>query len=406
LNEKLKRLLNRLSESIKPSIKGAVFPVNGRSVVERRRVSFAEINAAYEADPYLGSVVDSLAAQTVGMGFYTSMNEEYEETTRDGRTAKDVVDEACEMVNLDEKLQVCAREVIRCGNSFWLKIVPEKIEDLYIIPLTAVESIIREKIEPFGFEYKPVGYKLSRIRYGGKTIKADYVIHFRWNPVDNGAFGDGLIDRLLKTLRYNGETRPSFLEMKARIERVLPDIFEKFVGIDQLIIVPGAKPETISAWQNKIKSRPKEGMRLIWSEPGADIKTVAVDPRLRFQEILNYVMDQIVLAGQTPLAKLITTPGFTEASARAAMDMGELIVNAIQRFIKRKIEKEFFKPVIRQAGLDPVQAGVRLNFGTPVKPEIVMTDLLKAAEIGLIRKEEFRKNAVKFGWELWEKGDT
>jgi hypothetical protein len=31
-----------------------------------------------------------------------------------------------------------------------------------------------------------------------------------------------------------------------------------------------------------------------------------------------------------------------------------------------------------------------------------MSDILKAAEQGLIRQEEFRKNAVKFGWQLWE----
>jgi hypothetical protein len=32
-----------------------------------------------------------------------------------------------------------------------------------------------------------------------------------------------------------------------------------------------------------------------------------------------------------------------------------------------------------------------------------MADMLKAAELGLIRQEEFRKNAIKFGWQLWEK---
>jgi hypothetical protein len=31
-----------------------------------------------------------------------------------------------------------------------------------------------------------------------------------------------------------------------------------------------------------------------------------------------------------------------------------------------------------------------------------MVDLIKAAELGLIRSEEFRKNATKFGWELWQ----
>jgi len=45
---------------------------------------------------------------------------------------------------------------------------------------------------------------------------------------------------------------------------------------------------------------------------------------------------------------------------------------------------------------------VRLNWGSPEVPEIVLADIIKAAELGLIRPEEFRKNAVKFGWELWE----
>jgi hypothetical protein len=32
--------------------------------------------------------------------------------------------------------------------------------------------------------------------------------------------------------------------------------------------------------------------------------------------------------------------------------------------------------------------------------------MLKAAELGLIRPEEFRKNAAKFGWELWEQEEA
>lgn len=58
--------------------------------------------------------------------------------------------------------------------------------------------------------------------------------------------------------------------------------------------------------------------------------------------------------------------------------------------------------VLAQAGFDPVKAAVRLNWGSPEVPEVVVADILKAAELGLIRMEEFRKNAVKFGWELWE----
>jgi hypothetical protein len=70
------------------------------------------------------------------------------------------------------------------------------------------------------------------------------------------------------------------------------------------------------------------------------------------------------------------------------------------------VEHEIFNTVLAQAGFNPAEAQVRLNWGSEKIPEIVMADMLKAAELGLIRHEEFRKNAVKFGWQLWEKPET
>lgn len=56
-----------------------------------------------------------------------------------------------------------------------------------------------------------------------------------------------------------------------------------------------------------------------------------------------------------------------------------------------------------QAGFDPAKVKVRLNWGSLKVSEINFADMLKAAELGLIRAEEFRKNVIKFGWGLWEK---
>jgi hypothetical protein len=43
-----------------------------------------------------------------------------------------------------------------------------------------------------------------------------------------------------------------------------------------------------------------------------------------------------------------------------------------------------------------------VNWGSRETLELTPADLNHAAQLGLIRPEEFRKNAVKFGWELWE----
>ena len=105
---------------------------------------------------------------------------------------------------------------------------------------------------------------------------------------------------------------------------------------------------------------------------------------------------------QLRLPKLFTTPGFTESSAKAAIEIAERKILSLQRFIKRLVEREIFVPILDQAGLDPIEAGVRLNWGIPEKPDIEIEDLLGAAELGLIRTDEFRNIMKGIGWELRE----
>jgi len=41
----------------------------------------------------------------------------------------------------------------------------------------------------------------------------------------------------------------------------------------------------------------------------------------------------------------------------------------------------------------------------PEKPEVLVADLIRSAELGLIRVEEFRNIMKKMGWELTEPGE-
>ena len=76
---------------------------------------------------------------------------------------------------------------------------------------------------------------------------------------------------------------------------------------------------------------------------------------------------------------------------------------ALQRFVKRTVEREIFTPVIEQAGPDPAKADCRLNWGMAEKPQVAVADVLRAFELGAIRAEELRKMLGKAGWELWER---
>jgi hypothetical protein len=189
--------------------------------------------------------------------------------------------------------------------------------------------------------------------------------------------------------------------MKAKIERIMPKIFEKYAGPDVLALLEKADETTIQKFEKAIKSRSEEGAWLFYSGKG-DIKPVTLDPRARFEYYVEHLISQFYLGCETPSPRLFSTPGFTEASAKAALDLQTMLIKPIQRYIKRQVEREIFDVVLAEAGFESAKVQARLNWGSPKTPEISITDMLKAAELKLIRQEEFRKSAAKFGWELWE----
>jgi hypothetical protein len=353
----------------------------------------------YERDPTCKASVDLLAASTVGMGFYTTVSKDYAKAEE----AKAVVDRFNERANLDALLCDMARVLIACGNDFWLRITPESLEELRHLPVDAVERIEQSFIQDSGLKvpYKTEGYKL-RPSYGGEVLKPEAVLHWRINCLGASGFGTGILQVLLHSLTFQSDKRPAYAWMKAKIERAMPRIFEKYAGPDVLALLENADEETIQKFERAIKNRSEEGAWLFYSGKG-DIKPVLLDPRARFEYYVEHLINQFYLGCETPLPRLFSTPGFTEASAKAALDLQAMLIKPVQRYIKRQVEREVFSVVVAQAGLDAVRAQVRLNWGVEETPVIAVTDMLRAAELGLVRMEEFRKNAAKFGWELWEK---
>jgi len=389
--------LRKIHEAIiKRTVSGVASPKDLTVFETKPDIPLADVMTLYERDPTCKASVDLLASATVGMGFYTTVNEEYERA----KEAKNIVDKFNEDVNLDALLNDMAKVLIACGNDFWLKITPESLQDLHRLPIDAVEKVVQGSIGDLKVPYKVKSFKL-RSSYGGKELRPEAVIHWRINYIGSEGFGIGILQVLLHTLKINSDKRPAYAWMKSKIEKILPKIFEKYAGPDVLALLEGAKEDTIKKFERAIKNRPEEGAWLFYNRKG-DIKPVTIDPRARFEFYIDHIINQFYLGCETPLPRLFSTPGFTEASANAALDLQDMLVKPIQRYIKRQVERDIFDVVLRQAGFEPAKAQVRLNWGSPELPEIDIADMLRAAELSLIRPEEFRKNAVKFGWELWE----
>jgi hypothetical protein len=396
----MSKVVKKIREVLSYAPASGVASPNGRVFFDTSCIPLAEVMKLYDRDPTCKSSVDLLAASTVGMGFYTTADEKYDKAAE----AKAAVDKFCEDINLDGLLNEMAKPLIGCGNDFWLKLTPEQLTDSLRMPLDAVQRIGLSTVPNLKISYKVTGYQLSGT-YGGNAgneLKPEAVIHWRLNCDVPSGFGVGLLQVLLHTLTVDTDKRPSYAWMKAKIEKILPSIFTKYAGPDVVVQLEGQKEDTIKKYESAIKNRPEEGQWLFSGAKSVGVYPVSIDPRARFEYYIDHMVNQFYLGCETPLPRLFSTPGFTEASARAALDLQDMLIKPVQRYIKRQVEKEIFAVTVAQAGLDPVKAKVRLNFGSPETPALNPADLIKAAELGLIRAEEFRKNAVKFGWELWD----
>lgn len=376
-------------------------------------VSFEKQIDAYWRDVALRDFVDVLAMQTVGMGFYTTCASEDEYPGAE--EAKKIVDEFNQKTNIDALLQVTTREIVGTGNGIWQLFMPDKVTRVMRVPIVSFDKVITN--EYLGFEETEftknkklkLGYKQTAT-FGGKFIPHENLLHFRWNPIDDSGWGCGVIRVLMaeyswreydeSTSKYVTRTRPSFLEMKAKLDLDLVEIFEKFAGPIEAWIAENKK--LAEALESELLNTPKHGGRVITSGK-VDIKSPPMEPRARFGAFVDYLWNQFCLGGMTPLPKLFTTPGFTEASANSAIEIADRLIMPIQRFIKRDLEM-LWRKVITSANptLDPVKAAVRLNWGAPETPELEIADVLRAFELRAIRRDEVRKNLIKAGFELSE----
>jgi len=390
-------LVSRIGEALTPQRSALFLTTMEKAMGVSPEVSFRTMTSVYLSDLAARASIDFLADQIVGVGFYTSMNEDYTEQS-EGKTAKEIVDEFCEEHGLDEVLQESAKYLVGWGNVFWWVGNSKKIEFLRLVP----PDIIKDN----GVKFDDNG-QLERLeldwRREPRQIPGDELIHLGYNMLTAKPLGIGILQSLCTPLDIGGgEQREPFYQIKAKIHSGMAETIYTFGAPNELWSFPGLNKEKLQEYWAQIKTIPRRGARFVFNPPaGSDAKVQPiVAERMRGLDFyVETLEDEFVLGLQTPLAKLVAKTGFTEASANAAVEITERRVLALQRFLKRGVERHLFDRVVAQAGLDSRQAQVRLNWGLPEsldyeKLTALLTQLIEiVAKIGpnVITPAELRK---------------
>jgi len=402
---------NKLSEGITKVFQKIIGKQNSSLVIPDKNftgkfyppITFQSMAKVLNGDPDIASSIEFITDVAVGGGFENTADESYTSRGASGLSALELIDQRCEEFDVDNWTHEVATDLVAYGNAVtWIR-NPRKIAFLArVLPATFLS---------FNFA-KDNGLLFESLSTQWTTFPADELIFGCQNRIEKTPVGVGIMQKICSTLSYTSktgkaETRPSFADIKTRIQHSMLQQIEKFSGYNELWSLPGVPADKQQEYSTAIKNL--ENDRLAYF-PSPDVKGEGkvlplIPERMRGLDFYaDCLWNSFYLALSTPYPKLILGggAGFTEASARAAETIGERRVFRMQRYMKRLIERNLYTSWLLEEGLDPVKAKVQLNWRINDKPkaETLLPILLQTWQEGGMSDEEWRKVIRGYGVSL------
>jgi hypothetical protein len=354
---------------------------------------FARALETYQ-HPMVALAVDSIVSSVLSSGFFF---------TSEDQSAKEKVERWSEKTGFRGLLFEVTKELVLCGNSF---LMPEGSGDdlrLHRVPLTWFRPKLDLMLDD-SLKVRIVNYYLQ-VKVGPHTrdvvLPAEKVIHLAFNVLDpSWPWGVGLAYQLISRRKdMLGREAPSPFEAEAALMRALIAYLQKaiprrmfYFNVDKAKLVEDIKPELEAILLDPT-------LDYITNEKFeiTDVKAPG-DLKWEFYDIFG---NQFVAALRSPVVKLFTTPGFTEASAREATNVWELYVNALREYVEHVVETQIIPKVVGSG------AKVEIHWGQPVRPELEFSQIIQAAKAdaynaAIITREEARRMLRELGWMLEE----
>jgi hypothetical protein len=300
--------------------------------------------------------VEVLSKIIAGVGYYTEMPEEFKPEKEGDPDHKNklLVDNYGEAINLDEDLQCICSMMLSKG------IAPVEIIDSndgnYDLNILPAESF-----------YKYINKKGETLKYTQERSHGDVIAE--WKTKEE-------IASIVPFIRGWTPTRPygtsllepigGLLEERDKMNKDMPKAIHRWAYPQVIFRSSGTK----AAIQKEATEKdPEEALFLgNMKEDELTVTTIGIDPQARFVPYIEMIYYQIAEGLHAPL--LLYLKNATEASATVMMESVDRLVNGMQRYIKRRVERYLFEP---QTG-DPVP---KLVWGQPKTglEDVTLTDI-------------------------------
>jgi hypothetical protein len=326
----------------------------------------------YRQSAVVHASINALTDMIVGVGFYTDA---------DDQAAKEAVDAYAEQVNLDGVLRVACMNMLIYGFSPVERYWQNGLLQLKPLPPRTVYVRMNERGEVEAYRQRTLGRIID--------FTVDEIIWFAHNELPGNPYGISIIEPVATLLEY-----------KRQILEDICRIVHRYASPLNIWITRGSADDL----KNAVSERPPDEDIFVGhaSKDDLEVKTLEMDPRGKYTDYLDKINEEIYESMQAPIMTYLRNA--TEASARVQLDVIRRHVDGVQRYLKRKIEKEIFRPVIEKMGLSEVP---RLRWGKPSTglEQITIRDIALLAQSYVITSKQAADLLRRMGLPIEEGGE-
>lgn len=323
-------------------------------------------------DPEANIAFNVLTDIIAGVGYYTEMPEDVDPKHKN----KQIIDEYGESVNLDEDLQQITMAMLQKG---FCPVERLKDYDLRVLPPETFYIYRDKKGKILRYTQE---YAVGDVQAEWKGNDMNDIVLFFHRKTTSWPYGKSLSEPI-------GDLLDSRTEMNVDMAKAIKGWAYPLAVME----TQGSAEDIKKAMQNRdvdewiyIGNVIKDEVR--W-------KQIEIDPQARFIPYIELIYYQICEGLHAPL--LLYLKNATEASAKVMFESVDRLVNGVQRYIKRRVERLLFEPQVGK----PVP---RMVWGQPKTglEKITLSDIAQLYSSGAVKFNQVQDLMKKMGVQLIE----
>jgi len=304
--------------------------------------SWENFERIYQTDGFVNAAVEQTVAEIAGSGFYTTVQDQKSEQ---GGKAKNLADQFCAKVGLDQVLiQVC-RDLLVVGNAFLERVFEGK-------RLITLEPRTPTTMRVMRDEHGTVLGYLQKVGTKKVAFNSREILHLKFCQLTSSAYGTGLVASVYLTIAGLN-----------KIDDDMTKIIKRY-GAPKIVwkLPSGSSDEYMTEFQASLENVGPDQDFI--STQDVNHEVIAMDPRGRYDNYIALLNEKVQSGLKTPLLSYLRNA--TEASAKVMLEYYQQHVGIIQRYLKRQIETEIFK-VFLEGELENVDPSIvpKVNWGIP-----------------------------------------